>query len=145
MQSYQYSLGKVLDHKDTETKKIHTELIMVSETLEAIQTERRNKQMRYERHLQNSDAPSRLEFDRIRMVNAHGEYLRKQVEHQVKKEINLSKQLEDIQQRWTETRLEVKVLERHREREQKHFQTELDRKAQHQMDEMALNQYHRKR
>lgn len=145
MKAYQHSLGKVLDHKNEEYEKLQMALSVANAQIEEVRSERVSRQQCYESHLEKSDQKGAIRLETIRMAAAHSDYLRERIKQQVKLEERASAELEKTKQRWLEARREVHVLESHRAREEKVYTKAQDRVAQQLLDEMAINQFFRRR
>ncbi|MZQ99725.1 MAG: hypothetical protein GT601_18830 [Acidaminobacter sp.] len=145
MKAYRHSLGKVLDHKNEAYQKLQMELTLANEHVELIKAERRSRQQLYELHLKKSDHAEVVTLEEIRIAHAHSEYLRTMVHQQSKLEEHANSELQKTQSRWMDARREVHVLERHREREEQAFNQVQERHTQQLLDEMALNQFFRRR
>lgn len=145
MKAFSHSLGKVLDHKNETYQKLQMELTLANEHVELIKAERRSRQQRYELHLKKSDTAEVITLEEIRIAQAHSEYLRSMIHHQSVLEEDASTELQKTQNRWMEARRDVHVLERHRDREEKAFVQAQDRTTQQLLDEMAQNQFFKRR
>lgn len=145
MKAYTHSLGKVLDHKNEEYQKLQMELTLANEHVELIKAERRDRQRLYELHLKKSDQAEVITLEEIRIAEAHSEFLRSRIQQQSRIEEDANRELQKTQNKWIDARREVHVLERHREREEKTYNQVQERNAQQLLDEMALNQFFRRR
>ena len=145
MKAYQHSLGKVLDHKNEEYEKLQMALSAANEQVQQVRSERESRQQCYETHLQKSDQKGVIQLEAIRMAAAHSDYLRERIHQQVKLEERAKAELEKTKQHWLEARREVQVLESHKAMEEKFFLKAQDKLAQQLLDEMAVNQYFRRR
>lgn len=145
MKAFRHSLGKVLDHKNEEYQKLQMELALANEHVELIKAERRSRQQHYELHLKKSDQAEVITLEEIRIAQAHSEFLRSRIQQQSQIEADANRELQKTQNKWIDARREVHVLERHREREEKAYNQVQERSAQQLLDEMALNQFFRRR
>lgn len=145
MKAFRHSLGKVLEHKNEEYQKLQMELALANEHVELIKAERRSRQQHYERHLKKSDQAEVITLEEIRIAQAHSEFLRSRIQQQFQIEADANRELQKTQNKWIDARREVHVLERHREREEKAYNQVQERSAQQLLDEMALNQFFRRR
>ena len=110
-----------------------------------IQAERRRRQQSYEKHLRASETAEIIKIEELRLAHAHLDYLRGQMHQQAQLEAHAGSELEKATQRWMRARQDVKVLERHRELEHQAHQKDLGRQEQQWLDEIANQQYFRKR
>lgn len=145
MKTFQHSLGRVLNHRQNEFERIQLELSQAKDQMSQIQAERHLRQQSYEQHLKASETAEIIKIEELRMAHAHLDYLRGQMHQQAQLEAHAGSELENATQRWMRARQDVKVLERHRELERQAHQKDLSRQEQQWLDEIANQQYFRKR
>jgi len=140
-----YSLAKVLEHKNFRATQLKKELAELTDVYENTRIESENHKQRYQNSLKLGSQENYLKPADIQLTYAYRDFLRSSLNEVLCREEKAAKDLAAAKQRWIEGQLEVRMLERHRENEQKSFSDHQDRLTQSTLDEIAVNLYHRRR